>query len=61
MTFFAENSGTILIGGILLVAVIVVLVVLIRDRKNGKHSCGLGCGSCPHKDDCHEIEGNNHE
>lgn len=29
------------------------IYVLIRDKKQGKSSCGCGCSSCPMGDACH--------
>lgn len=37
--------GTIVVGGFLLVAVIVIIRKMIRDKKNGKPCCG-DCGHC---------------
>ena len=48
MGFIAQNIGTIIVGLILLV--IVVLIVfsrkLVRDKRSGKGGCGCGCESC---------------
>jgi hypothetical protein len=40
--------GTIVVGGILLVVVVLIIRSLIKNKKNGKSSCGCdgGCGSC---------------
>ena len=38
-------GGTILVGGVLLVVVILVIRKLIKDKKNGK-ACGCDCGNC---------------
>ena len=42
------NLPTILTISILAVAVVAVIAVWIRNKKQGKHSCscGGGCGSC---------------
>lgn len=38
--------GTFVVGGILLVAVGLVIRKIVLDRKSGKSSCGCGCESC---------------
>ena len=45
-TFLVNNAGT--IGTALILAVVVICVArsMIRDRKEGKGSCGGSCGAC---------------
>ncbi len=51
--FIMENLSTIIIG-ILLLAVVVLIVKKMRnDKKNGKSSCGCGCGGCASAGICH--------
>ncbi|MCM1189264.1 MAG: FeoB-associated Cys-rich membrane protein [bacterium] len=38
--------GTIIVGGILLLAVAGIIGGMLRDKKNGKTSCGGDCGHC---------------
>lgn len=38
--------GTVVVGGILVVIVVLVIRSMLRDRKSGKHSCGGDCGRC---------------
>ena len=40
--WIAQNLGTILISAVLLVIVIAVVRYLIRQKKQGKSSCGAG-------------------
>ena len=49
-----ENAGTIIISLILLVIVACVIVTLVRDKKQGKSSCGSNCGCCPMSGSCHK-------
>ena len=41
--WIAQNLGTILISAVLLVIVIAIVRYLIRQKKQGKSSCGAGC------------------
>lgn len=53
MTWLAANAATIIISLILAGVVVAVIVKMIRDKKNGKNSCGCGCADCAMKDTCH--------
>lgn len=52
LSWIGENSGTILVGLILVAVIAGILVRMIRNRKKGKSSCGCGCASCPMGDAC---------
>lgn len=54
LRFFAENWGTLVIGALVLLAVVLVIVRLYRNRKKGKSSCGCGCENCPSAGMCHK-------
>lgn len=47
LRFFADYWGTIVIGAVLAAIVTGVIVKLIKNKKNGKSSCGCGCEHCP--------------
>lgn len=49
-----ENLGTVIVSVLLLAAIAAILVGMLRDRKNGKASCGSGCSGCPMGDNCHQ-------
>ena len=53
LDFFVNNWGTLLAGVIVLAVVILVIVKLIRDKKNGKKACGCDCGHCAASAGCH--------
>ena len=42
--------GTLIVGGILLLVVVLIVRGIIRDKKSVKHSCG---GDCSHCRGCH--------
>ena len=48
------NVGTLVV--LLAVAAVVALIVfrLIRDKKQGKSSCGCNCADCPMHGGCHK-------
>ena len=54
--FLKNNIGTVVVGAILLLLCIYVFYVLIRNRRQGKTSCGCNCGGCPMSGTCHKQE-----
>ena len=46
VTWLAENLGTILITIVLIALVILIIRIMIRDKKMGKSTCGGSCASC---------------
>lgn len=54
LTFIADNLATIIIGLILFVIIAAIVIKLIKDRRNGKSSCGCGCENCPSSGMCHK-------
>lgn len=46
--------GTALVLGVLVVIVALIITKMVRDKKNGKTSCGCGCSDCPSKKICHK-------
>ena len=56
MNMILENAGTILISLALIGLVVLIIVRLDRDRKQGKSSCGSSCGCCPMSGTCHKAE-----
>ena len=54
MPVWLQNDlGTMITAGILILAVILALRKIIKDKKEGRHSCGGGCEGCPHRGKCH--------
>ena len=54
LNFLAENWGSLLIGLVIAVIVVLIAVKLCRDRKKGRTSCGCGCDHCPSSGMCHK-------
>ena len=44
--WLTENISTVIIAVILLAALTAIAVKLIRNKKQGKSSCGCGCKNC---------------
>ncbi len=49
-----ENAGTIAVTLALVGIVVLIVLRLRRDRKQGKSSCGGNCGCCPMGGCCHK-------
>ena len=41
--WIAANAGTLLVSAVLLVLVILAVLKMVRDRKQGKSTCSMGC------------------
>lgn len=54
LLFLQENGGSIVIGVLLLSVIACVVWQLMRNRKQGKTSCGCDCSSCPSCGLCHD-------
>ncbi len=46
LQWICENIGTIAVGLVLLAVVILIVRIMMRDKKQGKSSCGGNCASC---------------
>ena len=51
--WISENLPTILISVVLLAIVTSISISLIRQKKQGKSSCGSGCAHCALHGQCH--------
>ena len=47
------NLPTLIVAAIVAAVFVAVICIQIRDRKNGKCSCGGSCGSCAMSGSCH--------
>jgi len=48
--------ATIIVSFVLVVIVALAIVSIVRDKKQGKSSCGGNCGHCPMGQSCHKYE-----
>lgn len=54
--WLTDNWANILIVVLILSALVLVVCKLIKDKKNGKSSCGCGCENCAMHDSCHKKD-----
>lgn len=45
--------GTFIVAVVLAAIISLIIVNLVRDKKQGKTSCGCGCANCAMKGKCH--------
>ena len=50
--FLAANLSTILICIVLIAIVVSISIYLVRQKKQGKSSCGAGCAHCAMHGEC---------
>lgn len=53
--FLATNLSTILICIVLIAIVVSISIYLVRQKKQGKSSCGAGCAHCAMHGECHRC------
>lgn len=51
-----DNIATVIIGIAVISGIVLLIVKLIKDKKNGKTSCSCGCANCAMKDICHSTD-----
>ncbi|MCR5846952.1 MAG: FeoB-associated Cys-rich membrane protein [Lachnospiraceae bacterium] len=54
ISWLLSNIWTIVISVVLLVIVSLIIVKLVKDRKNGRSSCGCGCEGCSMNGSCNK-------
>lgn len=54
MTWLMANIGTIVVAVILAIVVTAVIAKMVKNKKQGKSSCGCGCENCAMKGECHK-------
>ena len=54
LQWISVNIGTIAVGLVLLAVVILIVRIMMRDKKQGKSSCGGNCASCGGCCACHK-------
>lgn len=52
-SWLQDNIGTIVVCALLAVVLGAIAVKMIKDRKQGKSSCGCGCAGCAMQGKCH--------
>ena len=54
--WISANLSTILISIALLAIVVLIIRSLVRQKKQGKSSCGAGCSHCAMHGQCHHSQ-----
>lgn len=54
LSWLRDNLGTILLTLLLAALLAAIIGYLIRQRKQGKTSCGCGCANCAMSGICHK-------
>ena len=53
LQWFSANAGTLVLCILLLAVVALIVRSLLRQRKQGKSSCGCNCAHCAMHSSCH--------
>ncbi|MBQ8825401.1 MAG: FeoB-associated Cys-rich membrane protein [Ruminococcus sp.] len=56
LEWISQNLATIIISVIVIAVVATIIIKMMRDKKNGKTSCGCGCDNCPSSSMCHKSK-----
>lgn len=56
LSWFSENLSTIVVSAVLAAVFAGVIYTMVKNKKNGKSSCGCGCSSCPMSGSCHDKQ-----
>lgn len=54
LSWLSQNLVTILVVFALVALVAVIVLVLVRDKRKGKCTCGASCAHCAMAGSCHE-------
>lgn len=58
-TWLIDNLATVLISLVLAAVIVGIILVMVRNKKKGKSSCGCGsCSGCAMAGSCHPAENN---
>ncbi len=49
-----SNWGTLAICAVLIAIAAAIIVITVRNKRKGKHSCGTGCAHCAMCEMCHK-------
>ena len=50
--FFKNNAGTLAVALVLTAVIVLIAVRIVKNKKNGKSTCGCGCSNCPMSASC---------
>lgn len=61
LEFIQNNIATVAISALLLGVVVAIIVRLVKNKKQGKSSCGCGCSNCAMSGICHKPDDDKRE
>lgn len=53
MMWLLSNMSTIVVCIVLIAVVTAIIVGMIKNKKQGRSSCGCGCQNCAMRNSCH--------
>ncbi|MBQ7106201.1 MAG: FeoB-associated Cys-rich membrane protein [Clostridia bacterium] len=53
MNWVLDNLASIIVLTVVIAIITLVVIKMIKDKKNGKQNCSCGCEGCAFKDNCH--------
>jgi hypothetical protein len=53
VAWLIQNASTIIAVAVLVAVVAMIILGMIKDKRQGKHSCGSSCSCCPMSGKCH--------
>lgn len=56
LEFIHNNIATIAVSALLFGVVVAIIVRLVKNKKQGKSSCGCGCSNCAMSGICHKPD-----
>lgn len=60
LQWLMQNAATIIVSIVIAILTIAVIRKLIRDKREGKASCGCGCTNCAMQENCRERNKKSH-
>ncbi len=61
MLWLKENLANVIVALVVVLVISLIIFYLIRQKKQGKSSCGSGCAGCPMSGSCHKKADNDKE
>ncbi len=58
MDFIKQYLGTLLVLLIVISVIFMIIKITLKDKKNGKNSCGCNCRGCANSSICHSKKKN---
>ena len=56
LEWLSSNTANIIVVAAVLALVVAAVMIMIKDKKAGKSSCGCNCSNCALAGKCHSIQ-----